>query len=151
MRSLRAVPIIACLSYPCVRILAIQEVDLGGKANTDTSTCHSHSYSSTDSCLMVFVILQIRCAARVLKLWYGCSVPDTSSVADIYTDYSSGVLDNDKPVPEEYLKWARIVRIWHRSVEAVWQEKLSAPIKKLVTKCTWQFKHNFYQFWLFVL
>ena len=115
---------------------------LGGKANTDTSTCHSHSYSSNDSCLMVFVILQIRCAARVLKLWYGCSVPDTSSVADIYTDYSSGVLDNDKPVPEEYLKWARIVRIWHRSVEAVWRDKLSASIKKLVTKRTWQFKQG---------
>ena len=47
----------------------------------------------------------------VLKLWYGCSVLDTSSVADIYTDYSSGVLDNGEPVPEEYLKWARIVRI----------------------------------------
>ena len=71
----------------------------------------SHSYSSSDSCLMVFVILQIRCAARVPKLWYGCSVPDTSSVADVYTDYSLGVLDNSEPVPEEYLKWARIVQI----------------------------------------
>ena len=61
----------------------------------DTSTCHSHrhSYSSTDSYLMVFVILQICCAARVLKLWYGCSVPDTSSVADVYINYNSGIMN----------------------------------------------------------
>lgn len=66
---------------------------------------------------MVFVILQIRCAARVLKPWYGCVVPNGSSVADVYTDYSSGTLDHGEPVPEEYRNSSIIARIGKNRVD----------------------------------
>ena len=79
---------------------------------------------------MVFVILQIRCAARVLKLWYSCSVSDTSSIADVYTNYNLGVMNlcqKSARIVQLHLKWARIAQIWNRSVEAVRWGKLSAP------------------------
>ena len=34
--------------------------------------------------MMVFVILQIRYAAAILKPWYACQVPDLSTIADIF-------------------------------------------------------------------
>ena len=51
---------------------------------------------------MVFAILHVRFAARVLKQWYGCVVPSGSSVADVYAEYSSGTLNYGKPAPDEY-------------------------------------------------
>ena len=44
--------------------------------------------------LMVFVMLEIRCGARVLKLWYGFVVPSGSSVANVYTDYKKLTIIN---------------------------------------------------------
>ena len=32
---------------------------------------------------------------KVLKTWYGCTVPDGSSFSDVYVDFSSGNLDQD--------------------------------------------------------
>ena len=55
--------------------------------------------STAEFLAMVFVILQIRCGARILKIWYGYN---TSSVIDVYNDYSSGVLDNGLPLPDQY-------------------------------------------------
>ena len=66
---------------------------------------------------MVFVILQIRCAVRVLKSWYGCVVTSGSSVADVYTDYSSGTLDHGEPVPEEYRNSSVIARFGNNRVD----------------------------------
>ena len=43
---------------------------------------------------MLFVILQIRSGAKLLKKWLGCNVPETATCADIYTLVSSGELDN---------------------------------------------------------
>ena len=35
------------------------------------------------------------CEARVL-VWYGCAALENTSVADVYYEYSSGGLDNEK-------------------------------------------------------
>ncbi len=51
---------------------------------------------------MVFVIVQIRNGAQILKPWYGCSVAGGSSIADLYASYSSGQLDHNLPIPDEY-------------------------------------------------
>ena len=32
----------------------------------------------------------------------GCSVPDESSIVDLYASFSSGQLDHNLPIPEEY-------------------------------------------------
>ncbi len=51
---------------------------------------------------MVFVIVQIRNGAQILKPWYGCSVAEGSSIADFYASYSSGQLDHNLRIPDEY-------------------------------------------------
>ncbi len=51
---------------------------------------------------MVFVIVQIRNGAQILKPWYGCSVAEGSSIADLYASYSSGQLDHNLHIPDEY-------------------------------------------------
>ena len=54
---------------------------------------------------MTFVILQIRSGAKVLKPWYGCVVPETSTVADVFTDFSSGAIEragSGNAIPDEY-------------------------------------------------
>ena len=43
---------------------------------------------------MVFVIVQIRSGATILKTWYGCSIPEGSSLAEVYTSFSSGLNTN---------------------------------------------------------
>ena len=59
----------------------------------------------------MFVIVQIRSGAKVLKPWYGCSVPDGSSIADLYASFSSGQLDHNLPIPEEYRDSEVIVKV----------------------------------------
>ena len=50
---------------------------------------------------MVFIVVQIHCAARVSKQWYmGCVVRSGSSVADVYPGYSLVTFDHSEPVPE---------------------------------------------------
>ncbi len=60
---------------------------------------------------MVFVILQIRSGTTVLKAWYGCTVPDGASIADVYAGFSSGQLDKSLPIPEEYQASAIDVKV----------------------------------------
>jgi len=36
---------------------------------------------------MVLIVVHVCCEARVLKVWYGCAVPENASVADIYYRY----------------------------------------------------------------
>ena len=43
---------------------------------------------------MVFVMLQIRCGTTILKPFYGCDVPEGSTITDIFSSFSSGRLDN---------------------------------------------------------
>ena len=51
---------------------------------------------------MVFVVLRIVSGAKILKNWFGCSVPDTASFLDVFAEFSSGNLDKGKPLPEEF-------------------------------------------------
>ena len=51
---------------------------------------------------MPFVIVQIRSGARPLERWYGCVVGETTTVADVFADFSSGALDGGNAIPEEY-------------------------------------------------
>ena len=51
---------------------------------------------------MPFVIVQIRSGARPLKRWYGCVVGETTTVADVFADFSSGALDGGNAIPDEY-------------------------------------------------
>ena len=51
---------------------------------------------------MPFVIVQIRSGARPLKWWYGCVVGETTIVADVFADFSSGALDGGNAIPDEY-------------------------------------------------
>ena len=50
---------------------------------------------------MVFVLILIRCGAKILKGWYGCTVPDEISFVDVYVEYSSGSIDHSS-IPDEY-------------------------------------------------
>ena len=52
--------------------------------------------------VMPFVVLQIRAGAKLLKRWYGCVVAETTSVADVFGDFSSGALDGGNAIPDEY-------------------------------------------------
>ena len=49
---------------------------------------------------MVFVLVQIKCSTKVLKSWYGCSFPESSTLADLYAHYSAGQLDDSQPLSE---------------------------------------------------
>ena len=51
---------------------------------------------------MVLVIIRVRDGAKILKPWFGCTVPEVSTIADVFTQFSSGVLDNSAPLPDEY-------------------------------------------------
>ena len=51
---------------------------------------------------MVFVLILIRCGAKILKGWYGCTAPDESSFVDVCVEYSSGSIDHSFAIPDEY-------------------------------------------------
>ena len=62
----------------------------------------SSSYTISKESAMPFVIVQIRSGARPLKQWYGCIVGETTTVADVFADFSYGALDGGNAVPDEY-------------------------------------------------
>ena len=51
---------------------------------------------------MVLVVLRIREGAKVLKPWYACAIPETATLTEVYLEFSSGLLDNSSPLPQEY-------------------------------------------------
>ena len=55
---------------------------------------------------MPFITLQIHSGSNTLKPWYGCMVGEASTVADAFTVFSSGSLENGlgkgKAIPDEY-------------------------------------------------
>ena len=51
---------------------------------------------------MVFVVLRIVSGVKILKNWFGCSVPDTASFLDVFAEFSLGNLDKGKLLPEEF-------------------------------------------------
>ena len=54
---------------------------------------------------MPFVLQKIRSGAKVLKPWYGCVVGEGSTIADVFTDFSSGVFElagSGNAIPDEY-------------------------------------------------
>ena len=67
---------------------------------------------------MVFVIVQIRSGTTILETWYGCSIPEGSSLADVYTSFSSGQLDHGLL----YLKSIKTLQLLSRlaKVEVIW-------------------------------
>ena len=52
---------------------------------------------------MVFVVVQIKCQGKVLKPWYECSFAESSKIADLYTHYSTGQLDDSDPLDRRYI------------------------------------------------
>lgn len=52
--------------------------------------------------VMVLVVLRVRDGVKMLKPWYACNVPETATVADVFSELSSGLLDGSNPLPEEY-------------------------------------------------
>ena len=53
---------------------------------------------------MVFIIVQIRSGAKVVKLWFGCVVNDSCTLSDIYNEFSRGDIDGGAPISDEYLE-----------------------------------------------
>ena len=51
---------------------------------------------------MVLVVLRIRDGAKILKEWYACGIPETTTLVDVYLEFSSGFLDNSFPLADEY-------------------------------------------------
>ena len=51
----------------------------------------------------VFIIVQVRSDAKVLKPLYGCAVNESCKLSDGYTEFSSSKLNGGLPVPGEYL------------------------------------------------
>ena len=51
---------------------------------------------------MVLVVLRIRNGAKILKEWYACGVPETTTLINVYLEFSSGFLDNSLPLADEY-------------------------------------------------
>ena len=40
-----------------------------------------------------FIVIQIKSGVKVLKNWYGCNIPEESTLMDIYTEFASGKLE----------------------------------------------------------
>ena len=64
---------------------------------------------------MVLVVVCVHCEARILKVWYGCAVPENTLVVDVNSEYSSGGLDrmtakNKSKIPLCVPKLARLIR-----------------------------------------
>ena len=51
---------------------------------------------------MVFTVLRIVSGAKTLKPWFGCTVSDTATFLDVFSEFSSGNLDKGRPLPDEY-------------------------------------------------
>ena len=51
---------------------------------------------------MPFIIISIYHKARCLKPWYGVSVPSEMSMADIYSEFSSGSIGKEKDLEPGY-------------------------------------------------
>ena len=52
--------------------------------------------------IMVLVVLRIRDGAKILKEWYACGIPETTTPVDVYFEFSSGFLDNSLLLADEY-------------------------------------------------
>ena len=62
-----------------------------------------NTVARASSIRMVFMVVQIRSGAKILKLWYGCVISESCTLPDVYTEFSSGRINGGLPVPEEYL------------------------------------------------
>ena len=51
---------------------------------------------------MAFIVINISQKARCLKPWYGVSVPSEMTIADIYSEFSSGIIGKEKAPESEY-------------------------------------------------
>ena len=51
---------------------------------------------------MPFIVINISQKARCLKPWYGVSVPSEMTIADIYSEFSSGIIGKEKAPESEY-------------------------------------------------
>ena len=39
-----------------------------------------------------FLVVQIQCQSKILKKWYGASLPEETKLIDIYCEFASGTL-----------------------------------------------------------
>ena len=81
---------------------------------------------------MVFVVVQIRSGAIVLKTWYGCTVPDGVCLADIYASFSSGQLDKGLPISEDYQASAVDAKVGKTRNDMI-SVSLNCPIAEVVS------------------
>ena len=51
---------------------------------------------------MVFVIVQIKCDVKVLKSWYVCVFVDSSTLSDLYKEFSGGQLGGTQSMVHNY-------------------------------------------------
>ena len=49
---------------------------------------------------MAFIVVQNKCQVEVLKPWYGCSFPESSTLSDLYMCYATGQLDETDALDE---------------------------------------------------
>ena len=52
--------------------------------------------------IMPFIVINISHKARYLKPCYGVSVPSEMTIADIYIEFSSGIIGKEKALESEY-------------------------------------------------
>ena len=57
---------------------------------------------------MVMAVLQIRSLGKILNPWYACNVAKNATLSDVYSEFSSGSLDQGMPLPEKYQTTAYI-------------------------------------------
>ena len=81
---------------------------------------------------MVFVLILIRCGAKILKGWYGCTVPDESSFVDVYVEYSSGSIDHSFAIPDEHRSTGYITRVGKSQKESIVVDS-SCPVAEVVS------------------
>ena len=81
---------------------------------------------------MVFVLILIRCGAKILKGWYGCTVPDESSFVDVYVEYSSGSIDHSFAIPDEHRSTGYITRVGKSQKELIVVDS-SCPVAEVVS------------------
>ena len=68
---------------------------------------------------MVFIIMQIRSGAKMLKPWYRCVMSESCTLSNVYMDFSSGKIDGGQSVPEEYLGAAVKASVGSKKTERI--------------------------------
>ena len=60
---------------------------------------------------MPLVVAQVFDRSRTIKPWYGCVVPLTTTLRDLFESFAQGSLDDSSPLPDEVLHAGIDVRV----------------------------------------